>query len=357
MDPNFKPLVNVIIPTYNRAHLICKAIDSVLSQTYRNYEIIVIDDGSTDNTTDVLEKYKDKITYIYQENKGPGDARNRGINEARGKYLAFIDSDDTWFDYKLELQVTIMEKLLDISFLFSDFCIYKENGEHIRFGLQKWHRHLKAWNEIFSNSIRYSSIIKKGTNFEKDFVIFFGNLYYAQIFDPYVWPSGTIVRRECFDDINKFSEGVFLYEDWEFFAKLSRKHDAGFMDIETFFNRGHTDDVRLTHCSNIKKAENRLRLLKEVWKKDISFSKNFAKEIAEIESEQILILSKENLFNLRPKISRKIFSELKELHSYKLRYEMKMLRIFIYLPGGALLFRLIRILRRLFHKNWLPGID
>ena len=92
---------SVIIPSYNRAKSISKAIDSILIQKIEDIEIIVVDDGSTDNTIDVLKKYDNKIKILQQENRGPGAARNLGIKSANGKYIAFLDSDDLWFSWTL----------------------------------------------------------------------------------------------------------------------------------------------------------------------------------------------------------------------------------------------------------------
>ncbi|MCK5605028.1 glycosyltransferase family 2 protein [Candidatus Pacearchaeota archaeon] len=102
--------VSVIIPTYERAKYVTKAINSVLAQTYKNYEIIVVDDGSKDNTRQVLETYKDKIIYLYQENAGVSAARNAGIRAARGKWIAFLDSDDIWFPDKLLSQMECVNR-------------------------------------------------------------------------------------------------------------------------------------------------------------------------------------------------------------------------------------------------------
>lgn len=99
------PLVSVIIPTYNRAHCITEAIDSVLAQSYQQFEIIVIDDGSDDDTKDKLACYANKIRYFYQENSGVSVARNLGIQEAHGEWVAFLDSDDIWEPDKLKVQV------------------------------------------------------------------------------------------------------------------------------------------------------------------------------------------------------------------------------------------------------------
>lgn len=100
-----KELVSVIIPTYNRAKYITEAIDSVLKQTYKNIDIIIVDDGSTDDTKKILKPYMHKIRYFYQENKGVGAARNKGVKESKGKYLAFLDSDDVWKREKLDVQL------------------------------------------------------------------------------------------------------------------------------------------------------------------------------------------------------------------------------------------------------------
>ena len=99
------PKVSVIIPTYNRGAFITNAINSVLAQSFKDYEVLVIDDGSTDNTPEVLQPYLDKIKYIHQENSGVSAARNAGIRQAQGEWIAFLDSDDEWFPDYLEWQM------------------------------------------------------------------------------------------------------------------------------------------------------------------------------------------------------------------------------------------------------------
>jgi glycosyltransferase involved in cell wall biosynthesis len=107
---NSDPFVSVIIPTYNRADIVRKAIDSVLRQTYSNLEVIVVDDGSTDNTQSRLRFYGDRIRVLTQANCGPSVARNRGIAVARGEILAFLDSDDYWLPTKLARQLAVLNK-------------------------------------------------------------------------------------------------------------------------------------------------------------------------------------------------------------------------------------------------------
>ena len=105
------PLVSVIIPTYNRAALLCQTIDNVFQQTYRNFELIVVDDGSTDETQSRLRQYGDRIRVITQANAGAAVARNRGIAVAHGEIIAFQDSDDLWQPTKLERQVALLGKM------------------------------------------------------------------------------------------------------------------------------------------------------------------------------------------------------------------------------------------------------
>lgn len=121
--------VSVIIPTYNHARFISSAIDSVLEQTYKNVEIIVVDDGSTDNTKQILEPYieANKILYYYQTNKGAPAARNYGIKIAKGKFIKFLGSDDFLYSQQLELQVADLEKRQS-AISITDYELLYESG-------------------------------------------------------------------------------------------------------------------------------------------------------------------------------------------------------------------------------------
>ena len=123
-------LVSVIIPAYNCAKYIDEAVNSVLSQTYPYLEIIVVNDGSTDNTLQIIEKFKDRITIINQAQSGVACARNTGIKSANGDYIAFIDADDYWFKEKIQLQVSYLEKHGDMSAVYSAWKTWTpQNGE------------------------------------------------------------------------------------------------------------------------------------------------------------------------------------------------------------------------------------
>lgn len=131
------PLVSVIIPTYNRANLVVRAIDSVLSQTYKNIEIIVVDDGSKDNTKEVLAFYKDKIRYFYKENGGEASARNCGIERVKGDYIALLDSDDLWYPEKVEKQIQKLLSAPDFAISITDIDFVYESGKIVTRNLRK----------------------------------------------------------------------------------------------------------------------------------------------------------------------------------------------------------------------------
>lgn len=105
------PLVSAIVATYNRAHTVGKAIESIIQQTYRNIEIVIVDDGSTDSTLKKLEEFGDKVRVISQKNAGPAAARNRGIEECKGEIVTFLDSDDLWMPTFVEKQVYVMQRV------------------------------------------------------------------------------------------------------------------------------------------------------------------------------------------------------------------------------------------------------
>lgn len=130
IDKNmYKPKVSVIIPTYNREKFVTKAIDSVLKQKFNNYEIIVVDDGSTDNTKENLKRYGDKIKYIYQENSGVSGALNAGINLAKGDWIAILGSDDEWMPDYLSKQIERLIKIPGICMQTTNCLFIGLNGK------------------------------------------------------------------------------------------------------------------------------------------------------------------------------------------------------------------------------------
>ncbi|HET8676098.1 MAG TPA: glycosyltransferase [Blastocatellia bacterium] len=117
------PLVSVIIPTYNSVQYVVTAVESVLAQAVKDIEIIVVDDGSTDDTQSVMREFGASVRYIRQQNSGVAAARNRGIEESRGRYIAFLDADDTWFPHKLERQLAALDQRPGYSVCYSAFTV------------------------------------------------------------------------------------------------------------------------------------------------------------------------------------------------------------------------------------------
>ncbi len=194
------PLITVIIPTYNRVKILSRAIKSVLKQTYQNFELIIVDDCSTDNTQKALKKFKDKrIFYIkHKKRKGASAARNTGIKKAKGKYLAFLDSDDCWLPEKLEKQLATLQKNKNAGIVYSRFWIVK-NGK----------KKLCCWPEI-----------KK----------YNGWLHRQLLIGNFITTSSVLVKRQIFDKVGLFDKKLPAYQDWEFFLRASLYEQFAFID-------------------------------------------------------------------------------------------------------------------------------
>ncbi len=153
--------VSVIIPAYNGAVYIGKAIESVLTQDYDNYEILIIDDGSQDNTKEVVSKYENQVKYIYQENQGVAQARNRGLEIATGDYIAFLDQDDFFLPHKLSSQVTILDKDSAIGLVNSGWEIVNREGIKLA-AVEPWYNlpeldleSLIIWKPVFLGAMLF----------------------------------------------------------------------------------------------------------------------------------------------------------------------------------------------------------
>lgn len=189
------PTVSVILPTFNRAHLLGRAIKSVLKQTYLNFELIVVDDGSTDNTEEVVNGFNDiRIKYIkYKTNKGAAVARNTGIKLARGKYIAFQDSDDEWLPQKLEKQLKIFETApQEFDVVYTDMLRVNENG-----CITYWH----------SPEITYGNLINKKTS---DYQVSCLGIV------------AVLVKKECFKLVGLFDEKFPRFIDLDLLIRLSK---------------------------------------------------------------------------------------------------------------------------------------
>lgn len=346
MSQSGKPVdVSVIIPTYNRAGLVVEAIESVLRQTTPPREIIVVDDGSTDDTSDVLASFGNRIVAVRQENQGVGTARNLGMAMARGKYIAFLDSDDLWLNFKLELQVAIMENNPKLGLLFSDFLIMRDNGSLRPHGLQTWPGHARTWEQILDCiTVKIVEVPTK----EERVRLYSGQMYRILLEELYVLTSSVMVRTSClFSDIC-FPESIHVYEDWEFFARVARTSDAGFIECETSVNRGGNDRPRLTDASVARKAENRLRMIGAVWKADQVFMTAYGAVVSRVEAEQCLVLARAHLLDSNAKDARAALGRYVKLGDFKQWRTVFALTLCTVIPGCGGILRQLRTLRSCF---------
>jgi glycosyltransferase involved in cell wall biosynthesis len=204
-----KPQVSVIIPTYNRGRVIKEAIDSVLAQDYTEFELIVVDDGSTDHTSDVLDSYRNVIKVLSQKNKGVSAARNRGIAEASGKFIAFLDSDDLWLPQKLSTQVEFFNKTPD-ALICQTEEVWIRNG--LRVNPKK--RHKKPSGMIFKLSLELCLVS----------------------------PSAVMIKRSLFDRVGEFDETLPACEDYDLWLRISSRFPIYLVDTPLIIKRGGHDD-------------------------------------------------------------------------------------------------------------------
>lgn len=188
------PLISIITPTYNRADFIAEAVESVLAQTYSHFEFLIVNDGSTDHTGKVLEPYlnDDRIRLFRQENQGQSVARNVALDEAKGEFICFLDSDNFWPADKLEQQVRIFEQYPTTDVLYGDNVIINESGEELS----------------RNNMARYS-----------------GRIAPQMVKDNCVAMNTTMARRQCFDELGGMSGKRRVADDYDLWLRFSAKYE------------------------------------------------------------------------------------------------------------------------------------
>lgn len=224
------PTVSIIIPTYNRVCLVERAVRSVLNQTYQEFELIVVDDGSDDDTPKVVKSFKDKrIRYIrHQENKGGSTARNSGIKVAKGQFIAFLDDDDEWLSEKLEKQIVVLEKLSE------------------------------EWGVVYTG--RYEK--SKGGDETIQLPGYSSDIYRQLFLGCFIGGSTTLVRHSCFDKIGLFDESLLRHQDWDIFIRIAKHYKFAFIE----------EPLVITHLTGLPNAD-------DVEKSKRIFLRKFSEEI------------------------------------------------------------------------------
>jgi glycosyltransferase involved in cell wall biosynthesis len=225
-----KTRVSVIIPTYNRGWTIGEAVDSVLAQDYREFELIVVDDGSTDNTPEILDAYGGTIKVFRQENKGVSAARNRGIAEASGRFIAFLDSDDLWLPQKLSRQVEFFNTIPD-ALICQTEEIWIRSG--VRVNPKK--RHRKPSGMIFEPSLALCLVS----------------------------PSAVMIRPSLLEIVGNFDETLTACEDYDLWLRISCRFPVYRIDTPLIIKRGGHED-QLSASSGLDKF--RIKAIKKIIK-------------------------------------------------------------------------------------------
>ena len=279
--------VSVVIPTFNRAHLVRRAVDSVLAQCWSADEVIVVDDGSTDGTSAILASYGNRIRYIAQRHAGAGHARNAGIRAARNPLVAFLDSDDEWLPAKLEMQRTVLGARPDVLFCFSDFRGCDPRDGIVHQFLRSWHGDPRSWDQILGPGMAYSLLapLPPGQN---DFQVHIGDLSLPEMQSAYISTITLVVRREQAGDALHFAEDVGTFEDLECFGRLVLRGRAAYLDCETSCNYGH-ESPRLTDAKTLITTTSRLMILERVWGKDAKFLSRYRNEYDKAIAETLCV--------------------------------------------------------------------
>lgn len=232
--------VSVIIPTYNRAAVLGRSIQSVLDQTFQDFELIIVDDASEDKTSDVVHNFgMSNIRYVrHEKNLGPGSARNTGINLAQGKYIAFQDSDDQWLPEKLEKQIQYFDSASpDVGVVYS--CLLRMNGSR-------------------TVHIPPEKIGRMEGDIHRD--ICKGN---------FIAMPAVLVKKECFAKAGIFDDHLHQYEDWDMWIRISKYYHFGFIDeplVISYFTPGSVNEKGVV--SEVQAARLILEKHHEEYRKD-----------------------------------------------------------------------------------------
>jgi glycosyltransferase involved in cell wall biosynthesis len=205
-----KPLISTIIPSYNSARFVLQAVQSALEQTYSPVEVIVVDDGSTDDTRNRLASLKDCIHYVYQSNGGVAKARNRGISEAQGELIAFLDADDQWLPAKLQKQWECLQVNPNVCLVHTDlYRLYESSGARV----YKYRDRKRFSGYCYSE-------------------FFWGNA---------VMTSTVLVTRSCLEEIGRFDEEIRdpSTEDLDLWLRIARHFPLAYIDEPLLLYREH----------------------------------------------------------------------------------------------------------------------
>ncbi len=254
MSSERSPKISVVIPTFNAAQYLPAAIESVLNQDYKNVEILVVDDGSSDDTASVVGRYGKFVEYIRLENNGGGPARPRniGIRAASGDYIALFDSDDLMLPGKLKEEAEFLIEFKDVPLLFTNFRNFTSEDE-------------PALPDFLSDHTDFQAMPK--IPLKKNWYRLTSSLAYETLIpDTYIGTSSVMFRKRLVDEIGYFDESLGNSDDVEFFFRASRRFDIGY--INQVFHR------RRLHAKNISSRPKALEARLSVYSRQIPITKS-----------------------------------------------------------------------------------
>jgi glycosyltransferase involved in cell wall biosynthesis len=232
-------LVSVLIPTYNRAYCLGRAIDSALAQTYPHVEVLVVDDGSTDATPELVwTAYGSdpRVRYLPKRNGGVSSARNHGLREARGDYVAFLDSDDVWKPWKLQAQLACLARLPAAGMIWSDMEAVGPDGKvrEPRYLRTMYHAYRFFRSEdLYKESYPAAEVVPALRDAVGDARLYAGTIYAQMFAGNLVHTSTAVIRRERLEKVKAFREDYATGEDYEFHFRTCREGPVAFLDVPT----------------------------------------------------------------------------------------------------------------------------
>ncbi len=276
------PRVSVIMPAYNRADLIHESIKSVLDQTFKDFELIIINDGSTDNTLSVVESFASdsRVVIINQPNVGEGGARNTGLAAAQGDFIGFLDSDDLWLPKKLELQIELIDNSDGLEWVYSD-------------------------TEVFDSDTGKTTHLFSNRNPQKA-----GNVSKNLILNCFIASPTPLVARHIFEEVGSFSD-FKIAADWDMWLRISAKYKLGRIREPLARYRVHAGSVTLN-----KSVDFRLQKHLEVIDRAFNFAPKVFGSKAVAYAVQYKYFGRQLLSNNFNTEARAMFSQAIKVHPY-----------------------------------------
>lgn len=278
--------ISIVIPTYNRAKLLPRALASVIAAVADQDEIIIIDDGSTDDTAAVVAAvaapWHGRVRYLRVTNGGAGRARNAGVAAAKHDLIAFADSDDEWLPHRLMLQRPPMESDRALAFCFSDFGQLFDDGRIVSHWLAHWSGDTRSWDAILAPGCLYAERWPLPVTLPASDApsrVHVGSMYLQELRANYINVNTLLVRRSVVGEALHFGVDLPVHEDWECFARIARAGDCAYLDVDTALQCTH-DGPRLTQAGLYESAKARITLIERTWGRDAAFMQAHGSEVA-----------------------------------------------------------------------------